>query len=101
MTALSKSHWPADTSVPVLETTVGGVLRAAAVAGPDRLAMVGGLKDADRRVALPIAAQDRVPFQFWASEHDFANEAQSGVPRRQWFLLRRVTLRACSHSFWI
>jgi len=49
MTAAAMSYWPADTSAPVLETTVGGVLRAAAAAGPDRLAMVGGLPDPGAR----------------------------------------------------
>ncbi len=44
------SYWPADTSQPVLETTVGGVLRTAAATAPDRLAMVGGVPEpADRR----------------------------------------------------
>ncbi len=32
MTTVAISYWPADTSEPVLETTVGGVLRAAAAA---------------------------------------------------------------------
>ena len=45
MAALTTSYWPADTSEQVLDTTVGGVLRAAAAAAPDRLAMVGGLPD--------------------------------------------------------
>ncbi len=45
MTAVTTSYWPADISVPVLDTTVGGVLRAAAAAGPDMLAMVGGVPD--------------------------------------------------------
>jgi len=45
MTTVTTSYWPADTSVPVRETTVGGVLRAAAAAGPGMLAMVGGLPD--------------------------------------------------------
>ncbi len=49
MTAAAMSYWPADTSAPVLETTFGGVLRAAAAAGPDRLAMVGGLPDPGAR----------------------------------------------------
>ena len=35
MTTVATSYWPADTSEPVLETTVGGILRAAADAGPD------------------------------------------------------------------
>ena len=45
MAALTTSYWPADTSEQVLDTTVGGVLRASAAAAPDRLAMVGGLPD--------------------------------------------------------
>jgi fatty-acyl-CoA synthase len=50
MTPLTTSYWPADTSEPVLETTVGGVLRAAAAADPSALAMIGGLPNpADRR----------------------------------------------------
>ncbi len=36
----SQAHWPADTSQPVLETTVGGVLQAAAEAVPDRIGLV-------------------------------------------------------------
>ena len=49
MTALTTSYWPADASVPVLETTVGGVLRAAAATDPGGLAMVGGLPDPANR----------------------------------------------------
>jgi fatty-acyl-CoA synthase len=45
MTTIATSYWPADISEPVLETTVGGVLREAAAAGPDMLAMVGGVPD--------------------------------------------------------
>jgi fatty-acyl-CoA synthase len=45
MTALTTSYWPADTTEPVLDTTVGGVLRAAAATDPGRLAMIGGLPD--------------------------------------------------------
>ena len=43
------SYCPADISVPVLETTVGGVLRAAAAATPDALAMVAGVPDPGAR----------------------------------------------------
>ena len=47
---MTTSYWPADASEPVLETTVGGVLRTAAATAPDRLAMVGGVPDpADRQ----------------------------------------------------
>jgi len=50
MTKLTTSYWPADTTEPVLDTTVGGVLRAAGAADPSALAMVGGLPEpADRR----------------------------------------------------
>src|SRR5499433_1106539 len=45
MTTVATSYWPTDTSEPVLETTVGGVLRAAAAADPDMTAMVAGVPD--------------------------------------------------------
>ena len=47
---MTTSYWPADASEPVLETTVGGVLRTAAATAPNRLAMIGGMPDpADRK----------------------------------------------------
>ena len=47
---LASSHWPADTSEDVQETTIGAVLRGAARAAPDRTALVAGMPDpADRR----------------------------------------------------
>ena len=49
MTTVATSYWAADTSEPVLETTVGGILRAAAAAGPDMLAMVGGVPGPGQR----------------------------------------------------
>ena len=36
------SYWPADRSSPILDTTVGGVLRAAAEQAPDRVALIAG-----------------------------------------------------------
>jgi fatty-acyl-CoA synthase len=45
MTTVTTSYWPADQSVPVAETTVGGILRSAAAAGPDLVAMVAGVPD--------------------------------------------------------
>jgi fatty-acyl-CoA synthase len=47
--ALSLSYWPADISSPVLETTVGGVLRAAAAQAPDQVALISGDPDPARR----------------------------------------------------
>lgn len=38
---LTESYWPAAASEPVLETTVGSILRASAAAVPDQLALVG------------------------------------------------------------
>ena len=50
MSEMTTSYWPADASEPVLETTVGGVLRTAAATAPSRLAMIGGMPDpADRK----------------------------------------------------
>jgi fatty-acyl-CoA synthase len=37
---LREAYWPADTSQPVLDTTVGGALRAAAEAAPGRTGLV-------------------------------------------------------------
>jgi fatty-acyl-CoA synthase len=42
---LTRAYCPADVSEPVLETTVGGVLRAAAASSPNGLALVAGLSD--------------------------------------------------------
>jgi fatty-acyl-CoA synthase len=39
---LTTSYWPADTSAPVLDTTIGGVLRAAAERAPDQPALIAG-----------------------------------------------------------
>jgi fatty-acyl-CoA synthase len=48
--ALTRSHWPADTSEPILETTVGSVLREAAAAAPERTAIACyGLEPGSRR----------------------------------------------------
>lgn len=40
MTHLPESLWPADTSRPLLDVTVGGLLRGAAAEAPDKLALV-------------------------------------------------------------
>ena len=45
----TESYWAADRSEPVLETTVGTVLREAAKAAPDTIAIVAGVPGADRR----------------------------------------------------
>jgi fatty-acyl-CoA synthase len=37
---LEEAHWPADTTELILDTTVGGVLQAAAEAAPDRVGLV-------------------------------------------------------------
>ena len=46
---LARAYWPADTSVPILETTVGGVLRTAAARAGDQPALVWGDPDPARR----------------------------------------------------
>ena len=47
--ALPLSYWPADTSEPVLDWTVGRLLREAAAADPDGVALVEGVPDPDSR----------------------------------------------------
>ena len=59
MTTPTLSHWPAHALTPLLATTVGGVLRAAAWRAPDRVALIDGdrrwtygeLRDEAERVA--------------------------------------------------
>ena len=46
---LTTSYWPADTSAPVRETTIGGVLRAAAEQATDQPALIFGHPDPARR----------------------------------------------------
>jgi hypothetical protein len=41
----TQSYWPADRREPILETTVGGVLREAAARAPDAPALVAGTAD--------------------------------------------------------
>ena len=51
MSARALSHWPADNSEPVLETTVGSVLRESAAAAAERTALVAwGLDPGERRI---------------------------------------------------
>jgi len=47
--ALSDSYYPADQSDRVLDTTVGGILRDAAEAVPDQIALIGGHPDPVQR----------------------------------------------------
>ena len=42
---LTTSHWPADTSRPLVETTLGDLLATVAAEVPDRLALVEGRSD--------------------------------------------------------
>jgi fatty-acyl-CoA synthase len=49
-TGLTRSYWPSDTSTPVLDITVGDLLRAAASDAPDAVALVDGRpQPAERR----------------------------------------------------
>ena len=49
MTHLTESRWPADTSRPVLEITVGELLRQAAAEAPDKLALVSVAPEREAR----------------------------------------------------
>lgn len=53
---LTTSYWPADTSEPVLEMSVGDALRQAAATWPDHLALVEGLADPAARRRWSFAA---------------------------------------------
>ncbi|MGH9085030.1 MAG: AMP-binding protein, partial [Acidimicrobiales bacterium] len=48
--ALTESYWPRDERRPIVDETVGGLLRAAAAAAPDQPALLAGVPDpSDRR----------------------------------------------------
>lgn len=49
MSALTNSYWPADTSVPVLRQTVGGLLREATADAPDKVALISIAPDREPR----------------------------------------------------
>jgi fatty-acyl-CoA synthase len=48
-TRLHESHWPADTSEPLLEITLGGLLRQVASEVPDRVALVDAVANPTQR----------------------------------------------------
>ena len=62
-TRLTESYWPADTSKPLVNKSIGQVLRDAAAKAPDRLALVEGKADTDQRrrwtYAQLLAASER------------------------------------------
>src|SRR5207302_1610102 len=64
---LTGSAWAADTSEPVLETTVGGVLRQAAEAAPGRVGLVAARIDPSLR-------------RRWAFEEALAEELRPDLP---------------------
>lgn len=49
MSTLTEPLWPVDTSAPVLELTVGELLRRAAAAAPDRVVLVSVTPDREDR----------------------------------------------------
>jgi fatty-acyl-CoA synthase len=53
---IEQSYWPADTSMEVRPLTVGDLLREAAAATPDRVAVVEGVADRDARRRWTYAA---------------------------------------------
>ncbi|HEX5503148.1 MAG TPA: AMP-binding protein, partial [Thermomicrobiales bacterium] len=55
-TTAALSYWPADRSEPVRELTVGGLLREAAAAAPDQVALVAGVPDPAARRRWTYAA---------------------------------------------
>ena len=55
MPELTTSYWPAGTTSPVLDTTIGGVLRTAAGRAPDQAALISGDPDPARRRAWSYA----------------------------------------------
>jgi fatty-acyl-CoA synthase len=44
---LTSAYWPADSSAPLLETTIGSILRDAATRAPDKIALIDGAPGGD------------------------------------------------------
>jgi long-subunit acyl-CoA synthetase (AMP-forming) len=49
MVELSTAEWTADRSVPILELSVGGLLRSTAARAPDAVALVAGVPEVGER----------------------------------------------------
>ena len=60
------SYVPADTSSPLLASTVGGILRDAAVAAPETLALVEGAPGERRRWPYAELLRDAAPLPLGA-----------------------------------
>jgi acyl-CoA synthetase (AMP-forming)/AMP-acid ligase II len=75
MTALTTSYWPAQALTPMLKTTVGGVLRAAAWRAPDRIALIDG--DRQWTYAGLLAEAERVA-------HGLLTRFEPGEPVAVW-----------------
>jgi acyl-CoA synthetase (AMP-forming)/AMP-acid ligase II len=75
MTALTTSYWPARALTPMLKTTVGGVLRAAAWRAPDRIALIDG--DRQWTYAGLLAEAERVA-------HGLLTRFEPGEPVAVW-----------------
>jgi fatty-acyl-CoA synthase len=91
VTPLETSYWPADTSEPVLDTTVGGVLREAARLAPDRVGLIAGLPNpADRRrwtYAQILDEAERCAYALLARFQPGERVAVWAHNLPQWFLL--------------
>jgi fatty-acyl-CoA synthase len=46
---MTPSYYPPDTSSPILDTTIGGILRTAAEQAPDQVALIEGSPDPAQR----------------------------------------------------
>ncbi len=93
---LSESYYPADQSEPVLDTTVGGILRDAAQAAPDQPALVGGHPGSGERRRWTYASCSTTPSAVPARCSDAsppASASRSGRPTspsgRWWSSARR------------
>jgi fatty-acyl-CoA synthase len=67
---LTASHWTADPSEPILDSTIAGILRDTAAVAPDRVALVAGTADPStrsRRTYAQLATEAEAAARFLAA----------------------------------
>jgi fatty acid CoA ligase FadD9 len=64
MADLSTAEWPADRSVPILDLSIGDLLRATAARAPDAVALVAGVPDV-AELLLSLVATGLAPQSFY------------------------------------
>jgi fatty-acyl-CoA synthase len=91
---LRTSYWPADTTAPVLDTTIGGVLRVAAGRAPGQSGLVAGDPGQARRRPWSYA---QLLTEAERAAHALLARFQPGDPVAVWSGACRSSIRPARH----